>query len=445
MTRIETSISDKYLAGTVNNPGWNDWEGYREMVQNGIDSEVEFGAPLKVTHLGTTLRIENDGATLSREALLLGTSSKAGRSDMIGKFGEGLKLGILALVRNGHAVKIRTGSEVWTASIERSERYDANVLCFHIKSGNEDKRRVRVEISDVSAVEWELLKPRFRRLVKAKPDTSVETDRGTLLLDEASRGQVFVKGIYVQTDPRLNAGYDFRYCDVDRDRKMISSWDLRWECGKIWTAAAASRPDLMCTIFTMALEDKSDVEGLEHNAAYAPQVVKADIAKQFAAKFGADAVPVATLAESAEVEHLGKRGVVVSKSLGAMLATTMGSKDELQKQMREEVTKTLSWGDLSEGQKANLLDSVKLIATVRPACKLDDVDVVEFRSNLMGQYKGGRLLIASRLLDDRDETLATLVHEFAHHEGSDGEKNHVMAIENLWRDIVKHLRGGTAS
>jgi len=440
MSKLELSINVQYL------PSWGAWEGIRELIQNGKDAETEFEAPLKVTHLGTTLRIENEGAEMTRESLLFGTSSKTGRSDMIGKFGEGLKLGVLALVRSGRQVKIRTGGEVWSAYIAKSERYAADVLCFDCKGGNEDKKRVRVEISGVSADDWDGLKGRFLFLTKPKADTAVVTDRGTLLLDEAAKGQVFVKGIYVQTDPRLNAGYDFRCCDVDRDRKMISSWDLRWECGQIWTAAAAMRPDLMNTIFTMVLEGKSDVEGLEHNASYAPQSVKNDIAKQFMAKFGADAVPVATLAESAEVEHLGKRGIVVSRPLGALLATTMGSKDELQKSMREEVVRTLSWSDLGEAQKYNLLDSVKLIGTVRSNCTLDLVDIVEFRSaNMMGQYKDGRLLVAARLLGDRDETLATLVHEFSHREGGDGEKNHVMAIENLWRDIVKSLRGGTAS
>jgi hypothetical protein len=226
---------------------------------------------------------------------------------------------------------------------------------------------------------------------------------------------------------------------------MVSSWDMQWLSGSIWAEAAAKRPDLMNQFFELMLDGKQDVTGLEHSASYATPAVKAAIAESFTAKFGASAVPVANLAESAEVEHLGKRGVVVSRSLGAVLAQTVGSKDEVQKRLREEVTRTLSWGDLTATHKANLLDSVQLIAAVRPACKLDDVDIVEFRSGLMGQYKDGRLLIASRLLDDRDETLATLVHEFAHHEGSDGEKGHVMAIENLWRDIVKHLRGGTAS
>lgn len=440
MSKLELSINVQYL------PSWGAWEGIRELVQNGKDAETEFEAPLKVTHLNGTLRIENEGATLSREALLFGTSSKAGRSDMIGKFGEGLKLGILALVRAGHKVRIRTGSEVWTAFIAKSERYGADVLWFDCVGGREDKRRVRVEIDNVSALEWERLRERFLFLGKRGKDDRVDTDRGELLLGEKFKGDIFVKGIYVQHDSRLSAGYNFHNVEVDRDRKMVSSWDMQWYCGQIWAEAAAKRPDLMDPLFNLVLDGKTDVAGLEHNASYAPTKVKECIAATFAAKFGENAVPVANLSESAEVEHLGRRGIVVSKSLGALLATTLGDKEALQKQMREEVTRTLSWGDMTAEQKANLTGNIELLGKVREGCTLDLVDVVEFRAeNLRGQYKDGRILLASKVVADRDQCLATLIHEFSHRNGSDGEKGHVAEIEATWRDLVKHLRGGTAS
>lgn len=436
MSKLELSINVNYL------PAWGAWEGIRELVQNGKDAETEFEAPLTVSHLNGTLRIENEGAQLSREALLFGTSSKSGRSDMIGKFGEGLKLGILALVRAGHKVRIRSGSEVWTALIERSEKYDADVLKFDCVGGREDKKRVRVEIENVSKLEWERLRERFLFLVKHGKDDRVATDRGELLLGEKYKGDIYVKGIFVQTDSRLSAGYNFANVEVDRDRKMISSWDLQWYCGQIWAEAAAKRPDLMDPLFNLVLEGKTDVAGLEHNASYAPTTVKECMAKTFATKFGANAVPVANLAESAEVEHLGRRGIVVSKSLGALLATTLGNKEELAKQLREEVLRTLSWSDLTAMQKANLQGSIELLGMVREGCTLDMIDVVAFRDDkLRGQYKDERILLAAHVVEDRDQCLATLVHEFSHRVGSDGEKGHVQEIEATWRDIVKHLRG----
>lgn len=436
MSKLELSINVNYL------PDWGAWEGIRELVQNGKDAETEFSAPLNVSHLNDTLRIENDGAQLSREALLFGTSSKTGRSDMIGKFGEGLKLGILALVRAGHKVRIRTGSEVWTAFIAHSERYNADVLWFDCVGGREDKKRVRVEIDNVSKLEWERLRERFLFLVKHGKDSRVDTDRGQLLLAERYKGEIYVKGIYVQHDPRLSAGYNFSNVEVDRDRKMVSSWDMQWYCGQIWAEAASKRPDLMDPLFNLVLDGKADVAGLEHNANYAPTKVKECMAATFTSKFGKDAVPVANLSESAEVEHLGRRGIVVSKSLGALLATTLGNKEELNKQLREEVTRTLSWGDMTVEQKANLQGAIELIGKVREGCTLDMIDVVEFRAdNLRGQYKDERILLASRVVADRDQCLATLIHEFSHRKGIDGEKGHVSEIEATWRDIVKHLRG----
>ena len=120
--KIPLSIEADYL------PEWGAWEGIRELVQNGKDAEVQLDAPLKVTHKNQTLVIENEGASMERRALLFGSTTKTGRDDLIGKFGEGLKLGMLALVRAGRPVKIRVGGEVWIPTIEKSNGCNANGL-----------------------------------------------------------------------------------------------------------------------------------------------------------------------------------------------------------------------------------------------------------------------------------------------------------------------------
>lgn len=445
MARIETSISEKYLASTNSREGWGVWEGIRELVQNGYDSEVEHSAVLDIDVHNGTLRIENDGVTLAREALLLGTSSKSERSDTIGKFGEGLKLGILALVRAGFPVKIRTGSEVWEAAIERSEKYDANVLCFHITGGREFRNRIRVEVGNVGEEGWNAVKDRFLFLLKLNDEDAVKTHRGTLLLHERFKGCLYVKGIFVQKDHRLNYGYNFSNASVDRDRRMVSSWDSQWESSAIWRDAVASRPDLFGAFFGLIQNDSSDVSGMIHHAENTDRSIREKIVSEFTTRFGSDAIPVSTLAESAEIGHLGKRGIIVSKPLEALLTSIMGDKSTIQKNLREEVVRTLSWFEMTEEQRKNLMDNIGLVNSVRSDCKLDIVDVVEFRSEtLLGQYKNGRMLIAARLLDDRDEMLATIIHEFAHCIGGDGEKSHIMEIENIWRDVVSILRNKKA-
>lgn len=135
MSKLELSINVKYL------PTWSSWEGIREFISNGKDAEIEFNAPLTVDWKNGVLRIENEGVTLAREALLFGTSSKMERKDTIGRFGEGIALGALALVRAGRTVKIRSGAEVWTPTIARSERLNADVLVVDVKDGHEPKKR----------------------------------------------------------------------------------------------------------------------------------------------------------------------------------------------------------------------------------------------------------------------------------------------------------------
>lgn len=437
MSKVELSINVAYL------PSWGAWEGIRELVQNGKDAELEFSAPLDVSYLNGTLRIENEGAEMDRNVLLFGTTSKHGRADMIGKFGEGLKLGTLALVRQGHTVKIRTGDEVWTAEIARSDRYDADVLVFDCVGGREPKKRVRVEIDNVSEEVWRELRERFLFLSRPKKNESVATERGDLLVGERYRGRIFVKGIFVQADPRLTYGYNFKHAEVDRDRKMISSWDQEYESSRIWADAVAARPDLLEAYYDQLSKGGGDLKGAEVTASYVPSDVRKQVAAKFTAQFGKDVVPVNNLAESHEVEHLGKRGIVVSKGLGAMLADIIGTKDALMKAAREEVTRSLAWSDLDASQKSNLTSAIALISAVRAGCTLDMIDIAEFRSSkLRGQFKDGRLVLASSVVADRDQCLATLVHEFSHQEGGDGEKAHVAAIEALWRDIVKYLRDG---
>lgn len=162
--KIELTIKTNYL------PNWGAYEGIRELVQNGQDAKTEFGASFDVTYRkdASTLVLTNDGCTLPHEALLFGHTSKDGRGDLIGKFGEGLKLGVLALVRSEHAVKIRSGSEVWVPAIERSERFNADVLVFNIASGREQKNRVQVEIGNVSEGDWEAMAEKEGRIELAK-------------------------------------------------------------------------------------------------------------------------------------------------------------------------------------------------------------------------------------------------------------------------------------
>lgn len=440
MPKLELSLKSDYL------PRWTAYEGIREILQNGKDAEAD-GHALKVEHLAkyydleNVLVVENTGASLPREALLFGHSTKVGNAKYIGQFGEGLKLGALCLVRGGHTVKVRTGSEVWTFSLEESKTYAGQrVVHVDIKEGAKPQSRVRVEISGVLPADWAEIRKNFRFLNENRGNEIFIDGRGTILRDPSLKGKVFVKGIFVQYDENLSCGYDLLDADIDRDRRMISSWDLSYKMRGMWEQAATQNVAAATAFFDQLLNNASDTNSVRE-AAYCDDKASEKVAEMFTAKFG-DAVPVDNIGDAAELEHFGKRGVVVSKSLKAYVEKQRGTLASVKASLAKQTAKLYSWDELSDAEKTNLKRAVSLVGKALDNVSLSSVNVVDFHdAGLMGTFQAttDEIQIARRILDSRAVTLETMVHEFAHRAGGDGEHKHVAEIERIWSAIVEAI------
>src|SRR5699024_5207334 len=64
----------------------------------------------------------------------------------------------------------------------------------------------------------------------------VKTVRGDILLDKEHEGKVYVNGLYVRDFEEYQKGYDFKpeYLELDRDRKLVSDFDLKWLASSMW-------------------------------------------------------------------------------------------------------------------------------------------------------------------------------------------------------------------
>lgn len=435
--RIELTIKTDYL------PEWNISHALRELLQNAKDAELEFNAPMGVRHRKdtNTLVIENDGCVIPHEALLFGHTTKLDRGDLAGKFGEGIKLAMVVLARSGYDVKIRSGSEVWVPKIERSDKFNADVLCVHIEKGRACKDRVQIEVGGITAEEWETMKGHFLFLSDLK-GRHVETSQGTLLLDARYQGKMFVKGIFVQNNPQLIYGYNLKDAQIDRDRKMIQSADSQFRILDIWKEALVTHTIMVEDTFSGLLDKQAaDVEGLrDWNVHSIPLEQRQSLAARFKTTHGDSAVPVGTLADSKDIEHLGRKGIIVPKSLKAVLESVMDSAEVAKVKLREEVTKTYGWHELTEVEKANMEKVLNIVSKVSP-CSLDEVDIVDFRDPcLKGMFKDTRILLAKTQVQDLCEGLATFIHELAHKiGGGDGEHSHVGNMEKLWTGVVRGI------
>lgn len=434
MAKIPLSIKTSYL------PNWGMAEGVRELIQNARDAEIEHEATMTVEYVNGSLRIENEGTVLPHQALLLGHTTKSERTDTIGKFGEGLKLGVLALIRAGHSVKIRSGGEVWVPSIDFSSVFKADVLTFDITGGRQGKNRVRVEVGGISPQQWAEMKGNFLFLEKSD-GKRIQTSNGTLLLGEAMRGKIFVKGIFVQNLPKLQFGYDLLNADLDRDRKMIESWDLQYKTRAVYLSALSADSELFAQFEEMLENQTPEVAGIDvNNTAYIAPAVIDHVAENFVTLHGANAVPVATQAEAEEVEKLGVRGVVVNRQRGALLQRKLGDFFAIKARLSTESTQEYSWSDLSEVEKSNLSDASALLSEV-VELGIARIHVMDFRSSTMlGQYDKGHVHIARSVLGDSDEVLRVLIHEVTKDDTTDVGGSHLSRVERIWVKIARNLR-----
>lgn len=444
--RYELTIDATYL----DEGRWDAAAGIREFMQNARDAAIEQGAQLEVTHRVNSegkgvLVIANEGAVLAKDTLLLGRSSKRDRQDeLAGKWGEGYKLGSLALIRAGYDVKIRNGGEVWIPAVEASERFDGRpVLVFHVNSGRAERNRVQVEITGVDQEAWKALRENYLFLNK-REIKQIETDGGTLLLDDKFKGRVYVKDILVMYDEAIKYGYNLRDAQLDRDRRIIESYDLEARMQRIWTAAAAKSPEFFEDFYQLLQEGARDVRGIGQYTTV-PADVQTKIVERFQTDYGDKAVPVKSLADSKDIEHLGARGIVTPAPLAATLSKVLGDINTVKERLKNEVKERFSWSHLSQDERENLDRAVTLVNTQAPLT-LDDIDVVSFRSaDLGGLFKDGKVLVARRLLVSRKETLKVVVHETAHRKGIDGDKAHVAEIERIWAGIADQLHESVQS
>lgn len=445
-TTLELTINPAYVRN------WGVWEAIRELVQNGLDSHDQ-GNDLTIERGGgasKTIYIRNAGTTLARSTLLLGSTSKDDGASR-GKFGEGYKLAFLVLARNGIEVQLRTGSEMWTPFVEKSETFGSDLLKVKIRPQPKFENKVEVQIHGVSDEDWKTIQERLIN-VPGLPDTQVtaskmiEVGRDRILLDERFRSKLFCRGIFVSRLPdEYVYGYDLADVSLDRDRKAPEVWSLRSEISSAIRGAVErsllNAGDLYTLLSSECGESKIIAEYYAYG--YSDALSKA-ISEEFERLFGADALPVTSMAESLEMEHYGYNGRVTTKALRTLIEKEKGTLESRKSKKAFDPSRLYSVSDLSSEEKSNLIWAAGLVHKVKPQFSLDMLQVVNFFGNFVDGTYGERsgVRVAKKILVDKKNLLATIVHEAAHMDGAeDGSVEHRNNIERIFAEIVVSISG----
>jgi len=444
-------------------PDWGLWEGLREIIQNGHDGERQHGAKLSVLWRDGALHVINTGITLSPKALLLGETTKESCDNVIGRWGDGLKIGTLALVRLGCTVRVRTGDSTWSVAIEPAEQYGGEpVLTFTIRRTQPyPVNSIEVEVSggSLNRATWLEMASRFRWLqpdgsLRTPPDPGrpnsdragvVSTRWGDLLLQEP--GKIYVLGIYVETDSRLAYGYDFGRASgvqLDVDRKTVQWFDRQGAVRSILRDIISQQPEHAQRVIDTLYVSGGEAQVFDH---YAGREIEPEtrerLVSDWQSRYGTDAIPVASMEESQDAAHWGARGIVVPASVRTVLTACGLTLTERKTNGDNQVVRQMSWDDISATEQDTLLACLVLLGD--DTLKLEQVDVVEFRDpKTLGLAKPseGRVLVASKLLASRGDLATTLIHEAAHlvAGGAAGHgKSFEDVLESVWQRVLLKL------
>jgi hypothetical protein len=290
-------MSDGYVIG------WGLWEAVRELWQNALDETADGVCKASLTYDGNLLRIATTRGRLDHSMLVLGNSSKR-EQNLRGKFGEGFKLSLLVLARLGNPVEVLTGSESWQPKLEHDDTFNSVVLKIYTEPV-EEREGVEFIVGDVTESDWDTI----RKNIRPQDETF-----NSILEAPDQMGRIYVGGLYVTTVKGFKCGYAFRAgtINLDRDRGMVSGFDLAWETSKLWTDRGGKRA------VELMNEEAPDVEYVESHAAPTSRLAL-DQASYFSSSYGIHAVPVSSQEEIQRATNAGIKWVLVPEKVKSVL------------------------------------------------------------------------------------------------------------------------------
>lgn len=221
-----------------------------------------------------SLELTNFRASLRREALEVGNTSKRQNNQLAGTHGEGFKIGALVMVRNAYQAQFETSSFYWRFQLGGPRRRDLycgltpisdkkleeqrNAYNLKLEQGKPRELKnniwedVSVKVGRVYGSKWgkKITRCVFDEWLKVAIDLNgtsniIKTTHGSLILDKSFSNKIFLKGLLLKGQSRgkkFKYGYDTRHGTVGRDRTKLEDESEELDMlANIWGGAIAIR------------------------------------------------------------------------------------------------------------------------------------------------------------------------------------------------------------
>ena len=419
---------------------WGEWEAIRDIVQNALDEAESY----RWGYDDEGLWIADKGKGVSVADFLLGPP-KIKPDYARGKFGEGMKIAALALVRKGYSVHVETvGRELWIIFLEQKVNGTAETLAalwrskgnirgtkFHIigYSGPAFERYFAVNLPRtliLAEVPSPLTEPirRYNQLIKAEGMAS--SPKG---------GVIYVRDIYLQ-DIKSTFSYNLWGFELAPDRHgPKNEADLWVDVGRLW--CGVSNMFLMERFLEMVLDPPRVMSEETRNISmdiwsmgnepvtgkrYVDLVQEGALAwqKAWCEVAGVNAVIRTTDRWDGMVKHLGYTSVSLQwgvRDALSMVITSDGALiQESQERLRE--TKALPDDTLTARAKTHL-ELARAIATWFGVHKVyaSVIPPASDRVRTAGLYDHAleEIVLHLETLESAKRTVDAIIHELGHH------------------------------
>jgi len=426
---------------------WGEWEAIRDIVQNALDETEAYR--WGYDDQGLWLRDEGEGISVT--SFLLGPPKLKPRHAR-GKFGEGMKIAALALLRKGYAVRVDTVlRELWLVFLRVRVDGQADQLAalwrsngrpvgttFHIIGyfGTAFEDRFAVNIPK-------------GHILHESPSPLHEPIRRFNQLISAPPGRIYARDIYMR-DIKSPFSYNLWGFEMAPDRHgPRSETDVWADVGRVW--ATVSRADLLQRFIGIVkdlpdeMTEESKMVNMGHfdmgkepvsGASYSDLMITNAAAwqKAWRAQCGENAVIRTDSRWDNTVRHLGYEPVglnwSVTHALGRVIKADTLLITESQERLRQ--AQVIPDEKLTPKQLAHLRLARKIaerfryppIAGVRAAI----IPPASDRMRTAGLYGNVTqdVFIALDQLERARWTVDTVIHEIAHHtsQAEDGQEAH---------------------
>lgn len=446
---LEVTLSPEYSSN------WGQEKAIREFVSNALDvTSDENSLELKREEGNWVLYYDTD-AKLENEHWVMGKHESYKSEDkVIGQFGEGIKMGSLALHNKGINIKIEGIGYTWYPVVERSEQFGTPILSVYkvpndreqgtkitftnlndedIRDGKRRFLKFRDNWKVIDSIEWEEKKEKGEN--KVYDNEIIEFDEGT---------KIAIRDVIVDAEGNTLFSYNIDDKKIqDRDRDKIKNSDIRKHVKP--TIEKTDNKDIIKKVIDALEEGKKEEEA---NMGFDP--VHSEIWKKIIKdKFGDKIVrtshsTVADLnAENRGYEVIDwgfGNGVLrnldipnskdIEGSKGTIPTISSEKLTGVQKENLELAYRSLQhlrkhfWGDENPELKPNKINIAKTF---------DKADVDENAQGYNNFFGNHKIYIHQDQLKDPVDATGVMIHEYIHNRT--GASDESRRFENIFTDI----------